>query len=600
MDTIIIDQIDNDQPSETTDAELMALLEPQEPARKPTPIGPLVKSLRQAGQDHEFYPTTDEIIRAMVRDIRNLTDGYYRSDGKFASVLDIGAGNGKVLMALKAAAKADQAKDRQCGESRLQLDTFYAIEKSSILCRDLDPDILVIGTDFHEQSLLSKQVDIIFCNPPYSEYEQWTEKIIRQSASKVIYLVIPRRWEESVKIKDAIRFRDIKVKKIGEFDFEDAEDRQARAKVHLLKLNFEVEVAGVRGVRDNDPFERFFKEQFADLINKFEADEKANAPKDNEKGGRSRPFHQLVPGEGYPDAMVNLYRGEMANVERNYRLASELDVDLLREFEINPTKIMACLKARLGGLRGEYWSELFSRMNAITDRLTSKSRQGMLNTLQRHVQVDFTVPNIYEIIVWAIKNANRYIDAQLIDTYEVMVDKCNVVLYKSNKRTWVEDRWRYSGEPAKNSHYALDYRIVTHQVGGVECRYSSTYKLCERGGEFLGDLMTLARNLGFQCNTVMFHRYEEKWEPGEQREYYCVRGNKRQLLFDVRAFKNGNLHIRLNQQFILALNVEYGRLKGWLRSGEQAADELKDEKAADYFKSNLQLCSSNPALLLTA
>ena len=43
---------------------------------------------------------------------------------------------------------------------------------------------------------------------------------------------------------------------------------------------------------------------------------------------------------------------------------------------------------------------------------------------------------IYAVIMWVIKNANLYIDSQLLETYELMVAKCNVVLYKSNQRDY--------------------------------------------------------------------------------------------------------------------------------------------------------------------
>lgn len=58
---------------------------------------------------------------------------------------------------------------------------------------------------------------------------------------------------------------------------------------------------------------------------------------------------------------------------------------------------------------------------------------------------------------------------------------------------------------------------------------------------------------------------------------------------EVKAHLNGNIHVRFNQKFALALNVEYGRLKGWIHSGKQAAEEMNDKGAAQYFKSNFTL-----------
>ena len=128
---------------------------------KPASFPALLGALKDADQDHEFYPTTNEILAAVVQDLK-MVNPYLNS------VLDIGAGNGKALEVLR-----DEAGLRE----------LYAIEKSILLCESLDPDILIVGTDFWEQSLFSKTVDVIFCNPPYSQFEAWTEKVIRQAAS---------------------------------------------------------------------------------------------------------------------------------------------------------------------------------------------------------------------------------------------------------------------------------------------------------------------------------------------------------------------------------------------------------------------------------
>lgn len=542
----------------------------------------LVERLKEANEDHEFYPTTDEIISALSKDIENASKAY-------SSVLDIGAGNGKVLKSLRGIA----------GFSDL-----HAIEKSSILCSELDPDILIVGTDFHQQSLLSKEVDVVFCNPPYSEFEEWVEKIVRQSGSSRVYLVIPIRWQNSIRIKDALAFRETEARVIGKFDFEDA-DRSARATVHLICVEF-----GDSRYEKDDPFERHFNEQFEDLITKFKASESRpegeKSESESSSQGKPHDFHSLVVGPNYPEALVKLYGAEMDKIQNNYRLVAQLDVSLLNEFKIDPQNIMGCLKARLSGLKNDYWMELFSHLTAITDRLTSQSRKSLLDKLHRHVQVDFTVSNIYEIVLWVIKNANGYIDSQLISTYELMVAKCNVALYKSNQRTWVENHWRYGrNDKDLNSHYALDYRIVTHRIGGLTSRFGDKYKLDESAANFIGDLRTLARNLGFtplQNDSLwrLDYRGCEDWRSGQNQEFFFNGKDGAELLFDVKAFKNRNLHLRLNKDFMLALNVEHGRLRGWIRNAREAVEELQDDNAAKYFNGNHRITGGSQMLLLTA
>lgn len=534
----------------------------------------LIKRVAANGEDFEFYPTTDEIIAALVRDLG-------REGDRISSVLDVGAGNGKVLLALRALAG---------------ISDLHAIEKSPILCEQLPADVLIVGTDFAEQSLLSKHVDVTFSNPPYSEFEEWAVKIIRQSASTLVYLVLPERWEKSTKIADALRFRETICKRVGQFDFLSAEDRTARAKVHLLRVTLSKE--RYHSKENDDAFERFFNEQFADMIGKFAESAKTGSDE------RKDRFTDLVVGPTYIESLVALYDAELANVQRNFDLVAKLDANLLREFNISPPTVMACLKTRLAGLRSEYWHELFSHLDTVTNRLTSGSRKRLLEVLHRHVHVDFTLTNIYAVIVWVIKNANGYINSQLLETYELMVDKCNVVLYKSNQRTWQDDGWRYGRhctEPRKNTHFGLDYRIVTHRLGGMEAHYSGA-ELGESAADFIGDLLTLARNLGFHCETAngaLARSSRRNWVGGQAYEFFAYKQGQQIVLFDVRAYKNRNLHLRLAKPFIMALNVEHGRLKGWLHSSEEAADELNDPAAAQYFRAN-KLIPSNALLLLAA
>lgn len=123
----------------------------------------LVAELKDNQQDFEWYPTTNEIIEAVKHDLSN-----QKLDGKY-SVLDCGAGDGRVLKQLTDGRK-------------------YAIEKSKPLLKALDRNIFVVGTDFMEQTLIDKRVDVVFSNPPYSVFNQWMTKIILEARAKLLYL----------------------------------------------------------------------------------------------------------------------------------------------------------------------------------------------------------------------------------------------------------------------------------------------------------------------------------------------------------------------------------------------------------------------------
>lgn len=119
----------------------------------------LLKTVKANNEDFEFYPTTDEIIFRLIKDLKSWNDldsDNYLRQFNFNSILDIGAGTGKVLSAI----------GKECNVK------LYAIEKADTLKQLLDENVYVIGTDFYQQSLLDKTVDITFCNPPYSKYDE--------------------------------------------------------------------------------------------------------------------------------------------------------------------------------------------------------------------------------------------------------------------------------------------------------------------------------------------------------------------------------------------------------------------------------------------
>lgn len=517
----------------------------------------LISEVKQNNEDFEFYPTTKEIIDALLNDIENSLERYR----KFDSILDIGAGNGKVLNALK--------------EKFIKL---YAIEKSHILRDSLDKSIFIIGTDFYNQSLFDKQMEVTFCNPPYSDYETWTSKIIKESCSKYVYLVIPSRWINCQQILDAIKYRDAKYKIIGDFTFENSEDRTARAKVNLIRIEL--------SHNKDDAFDRFFKKEFSHLKEKFNEETK--------KETINKKFSSLVVGKDYVKNLVAIYNEEMQHIKSNYEKVNELDTDILKELGISTESILEGLKVRLKGLKNHYWNELISRMEEITNRIISTKRRKLLNTLQENGHVDFTESNVYAIILWILKNADKSIDEQLIEVYDDFISKANCKNYKSNEKVFTYDRWRYSEE--KPSHIFLDYRIILSRYHCIEKSYSSGYYISDGMCEILGNLLTIAYNLGFDCNTAddRLNRYSGKWMPREAQNFYTGK----EVLFEVKAHLNGNLHIRLNQKFALALNVEYGRLKGWIHSKEQACQELMDDNAKEFFKSNFTALSFNNFALL--
>lgn len=122
----------------------------------------LVSALKDHSEDFEFYPTTNEMLSAVRKDIQAILSDPFSDKYPIFSALDVGAGDGRALM-------------------RLTDGDRYAIEKSLMLVERQDRSIVTVGTDLFAQVLLDLRCDVIFSNPPYSHFGAWSEKIVREA-----------------------------------------------------------------------------------------------------------------------------------------------------------------------------------------------------------------------------------------------------------------------------------------------------------------------------------------------------------------------------------------------------------------------------------
>lgn len=524
-----------------------------------------INQLKDSDQDFEWYPTTNEIIDTIKADLKHLSeDNYSRNfrecyfhESYVFSVLDCGAGDGRVLNSLTKGTK-------------------FAIEKSVVHIQNMDKDISIIGTDFFQQTLLDKDVDIVFCNPPYSDYERWFCKILSEASCEVIYMVVPSRWENSSVINEMLNTRKYKHEVINDFDFLNA-DRKARANVHVIRLEPTRETM--------DGFNQWFDSNFD--VNSTD-ENKCDSFQDRVK---EKTENALVENKGLIYILEEMYQEEMGELFANYKSICDLNAVLLDELGIDKKTLKTSLKSKIDGLKNKYWKELFDNLSSLSERLTSKTKEKLFKKLFSHVNVDFTADNASAIVIWAIKNTNNYMEEQFVEVFEKMIEDCNVINYKSNQRTFKKEQWRYNRhDHFPHEKFMLDYRIVVHCVGGI-VRSDWAYERERYNGlsgsakDFIDDLCIIASNVGFDtygCERAMSHT----WSSGKAVKFMYRKDGVMKVLFEAKAFKNGNIHLKLNQDFICSMNVEYGRVKGWVKNKQDVVDEMgiPEEKAEKMFK----------------
>jgi hypothetical protein len=540
----------------------------------------LVQNLKEAEQDFEWYPTTSEQIEIIINDIKEIKEHYdftSRSSEK-VKLLDIGAGDGRVLNAIKASFEQDEYFD---------IDTF-AIEKASIHTSTYrEKGITLLGTEFDKINFISKNCEIAFVNPPYSEFSYWLQTLIRQLNFGLLYAVIPERWTDDPSIKEAMTARGVKFSKVlAKSDFLDA-DRAARARVHVVRFSFTALNKDERYASKHykpsvtkdstDPFQLFLENELGLKKNYSQTTDKFNECVEKERVRREMTNEgaecfELVESKGILWALLDNYERDLAKTLDQYKLISAIDSSLLQELGIEYDLLQNGVKEKLLGFRNVYWSLLFENLEAISTRLTSKLAKNLLNKLSSNA-LDFTYNNAVYIIQYAVEVGNELIEQSLISVYKDLTSPEAISrYYKSNEHVYRDD-WRYNNDNAK---YLLDYRFI-HSNWSNFGTHSWEKGLCEGAKEFTNDLFVAFKLLGYH-NLHSTCSYEHM-SYGDKLSINGTNPDGEVIeLVTIKFYKNGNRHLKFNQGAMLRFNVTVSRLLGWVRSKDEFANETEAKK----------------------
>lgn len=528
----------------------------------------MVNNIKAEGEDFEWYPTTREMVEKIYDVFRKNAIGYNKMLRVFESVLDIGAGDGRVLDYFN-----EIHKHRECVANSENKHFHcpdiikYAIEKSSKLQESWGKDIIPLGCDFNESMLIDKEVDLIFCNPPYSQFKQWTLRILKESVPNYIAMIIPTRWSEDSEIQTLIKTLDYDVIKVDSSDFLNA-DRQARAKVDLLLFERQSKI---------DSLERFLNSEFG--FDKFDYEKSIYEDYCKEREELANEM-RLVSSENFIDYLVNRHNAEFNELVESIKSIKNLSPKIAKALKIDKVKITKTIKSQISSLKYTYWKELFNKLDSLTSRLTTK-HQSLSAQLIADRGLDFTKNNIYSVVIWVIKKANEYIENAYVEVWDELVWRANPVAYKSNKH-FTQDDWRYAkSDFLKVTPHKLDYRVVVEGIATQSYSYGRHY-----GHELARDIAVIANNLGFQTRSCDADRVKFEAQKNETMYYLNfvekqdVLGNNEtfaelEILFETKNYLKGNAHIKFNKEFLAKWAIVVGKKRGWLRDKSEASEEFK-------------------------
>lgn len=529
----------------------------------------LIEELKQNGEDREFYPTSKEMIRSIYNhrfsdDVCRISGYYSARNSGFGKVLDIGCGTENFRKYIneihdEEALKITDESGRYDIDKVIKIgnEDYFVIEKSQILIEKLSKNTVVVGTDFYNTELMMLEMDTIFCNPPYSDYEQWVKRILLEANFKEAYFVIPQRWKENKEIINIIE-QTLKAEYhiVGNFDFLHAE-RQARAVVDIVYID-------ARKRTHETPFDRFFNDFY------WNEEKLKEERKQKEQEQEEKIRNAVMVDKGVANNLVECYNDEFMTLSNHFQCISQLEPDVLQAIGVDTTKVKTALKEKMNGLKNKYWKLLFDNMEEITSKLTSSTRGQLYDRFTRNINISFTLENIYPTLLWVIKNANEYYNTQIVDFFEKLSDMENVKPYKSNQRL-CHEQWRYA-DVKKYSRYTLDYRIICSRLS-FSSRYSWDNKIdmwtCRK---VVDDICVILQNMQF---SIGLKEYAEEF--GKKYYIYDETNQAKNILLEYKVYQNGNVHIKFNKEVMKCLNITVARLLGWINTKEQAREEMPDE-----------------------
>jgi hypothetical protein len=357
------------------------------------------------------------------------------------------------------------------------------------------------------------------------------------------------------------------IESLGEYDFLDG-DRPARARVNLLRVikrrNKNSDIHGYEYGEFNfeeDAFDRWIHEH----IGSFEEPELELQEEKNLK----------LKNDDIGDLVEN-YEYEMASLLQAFKALGSLPARIVDDLGMNKDKIVKQIKKNIAGLKDKYWHAAFDKLSAINSRLTKSTRNEMLNHMAEFKTLDFNEENIYSIVLWVIKNFNKYTDQQIIEVFDKLTSQSYIKAYKSNVH-WLKDDWRYTQGKGKPEKYILDYRLVTR------CYVDRIGHSVYQRDSILEDLKVICGSLGYQ---ILAWEQADYSQDGSLQEFHTYSKNNREVAFTARLYKNDNLHLKINEKIMLRFNIEVARLRHWINGPKDIEREydVPEEEAIKLWR----------------
>lgn len=580
-----------------------------------------VQELKLNNQDFEFYPTTKEMLDVIKKDLlssfittkkKKLFKSEEYETGLFLSrniknneikIIDIGAGNGDSLNYLAKFLNGTVFSDLFYygyndkntveydnllhGNRELPSISKLAIEKSFILTQSYKKDkIHLISSDYDENFYIGNN-DIIFCNPPYSNYRSWLLKTLANAMnSPLIYFIIPSNWKNDKYLQEELNLNwknKFKFDVLDTFDFNNA-NRAARVQVDIVRIE---------AIENLDPKYDFVKSLFD--TNELKQCKEKTKQINNEINN----CLTLKNEQDFASSLVNSYNNEMKLLQNALVSLSHVPIDNLSLLlNLDYAEIQKRYQILINTLNSKYWDIIVNKTSSVKKKLIKEYSDKIMNQIT-DTNMEFTLSNIYMVISKLLYTINDNMNKQVLTVYNDLIKNSPTEKYKSNYNFFVNQKTEI-----KDTRCKLTQRVIL-EMGffskAIEVDYNGKpkNKLTENTSNRILDLIIVIESLGYKTD------FDPKTLYCERGVTYKVEGvqlvtNKDINLFEFKVFLNGNIHIKMNETILQKLNIIKGLLEGWIVNTNEIMEEfdVNEEVALEMVNIKLNGFNDKKSLLI--
>lgn len=437
---------------------------------------------------------------------------------------------------------------------------FQSKKYFSIGSKCVNANTLSLSCSFESTTLVDKEVDVIFCNPPLKEYEAYCKRIFEECLAKRVFLVLPMEWKSSKEIGAYAKANGFDVELVARLGYVKNNQRE-KAEIILFYRSYLSERAVMERKLSQEYhlgnlFEELHKGRFV-LRGELEKKKEDEIAKESEG----------MEYQAFLEYLLKRYEKEHNDYFDNFKHFSNLSAYFLDYIGVQRDDITTNTAVFEKLLRKLYWDQCLSKNPNITSKLTPLQYDELLNELKER-GADFSRSNIANVEAYCLSRSRVMEQKNFITFWERFTNGDNLEGFT---------------DLISNPHPYMDYPKEKRFFKGkikekVACSYAGSYDdyypNILRDVRIVHLLQILLQSMGYQ-DLHYRHADGSKIAITERIDLplgisYLFAGERQITKFT--SYKNRKLNIVFDKEVIANINLRVLLYQGWITNLAEAKE----------------------------